>query len=128
MYNATDYAANFYECPTVAYSGEIDGQKQAADVMEKALGEEGMRLMHVIGPQTPHRYHPESKIEIGRRIDALAEKGREPYPRRIRFTTWTLSYPKMKWVRLDGLERHWERARLNADVTDDHTVQVTTGN
>ena len=128
MYNATDYAANFYHCPTVAYSGEIDRQKQAADAMEKALSGEGMRLTHVIGPQTPHRYHQESKVEISRRIDALAEKGRDPYPRRIRFTTWTLSYPKMKWVRLDGLERHWERARLNADVTDDHTVQVTTSN
>ena len=128
MYNATDYATNFYHCPTVAYSGEIDRQKQAADVMEKALAVEGMRLTHVIGPQTPHRYHPDSKIEISRRIDPLAERGRDPYPRRIRFTTWTLSYPKMKWVRLDGLEKHWERARLSADVVDDHTVQVTTGN
>jgi hypothetical protein len=34
----------------------------------------------------------------------------------------------MKWVRLDGLEKHWERARLNADVLDDHTIQVTTTN
>jgi len=128
MYNATDYATNFYQCPTVAYSGEIDRQKQAADVMEKALAVEGMRLTHVIGPQTPHRYHPDSKIEISRRIDPLAENGRDPYPRKIRFTTWTLSYPKMKWVKLDGLEKHWDRARLNADVLDDHTIQVTTGN
>ena len=37
MYDATDYAANLYNCPTVAYSGEIDRQKQAADMMEKAL-------------------------------------------------------------------------------------------
>ncbi len=128
MYNATDYASNLYHCPTVAYSGEIDRQKQAADVMERALASEGMRLTHLIGPQTAHRYHPDSKVEINRRIDALAEKGRDPYPRRIRFTTWTLAYPRMKWVRLDGLERHWDRARLNADVVDDHTVQVATAN
>jgi pimeloyl-ACP methyl ester carboxylesterase len=128
MYNATDYATNLFHCPTVAYSGEIDRQKQAADVMEKALAVEGMRLTHVIGSQTPHRYHPDSKIEISRRIDALAENGRDPYPRRIRFTTWTLSYPKMKWAELDGLEKHWERARLNAEVVDDHTIQVTATN
>ena len=30
MYDATDYAANLYNCPTVAYSGEIDRQMQAA--------------------------------------------------------------------------------------------------
>jgi hypothetical protein len=48
--------------------------------MEKALAVEGMRLTHVIGPQTPHRYHPDSKLEISRRVDAIAERGRDPYP------------------------------------------------
>ena len=31
-YNATDVAANFANAPLVAYSGEIDKQKQAADL------------------------------------------------------------------------------------------------
>ncbi|HYO83785.1 MAG TPA: prolyl oligopeptidase family serine peptidase, partial [Bryobacteraceae bacterium] len=48
MYNATDYAANLYNTPVVAYSGEIDRQKQAADAMEKAMAAEGMRLTHII--------------------------------------------------------------------------------
>ena len=26
LYDATDYAANLFNCPLVAYSGEIDGQ------------------------------------------------------------------------------------------------------
>src|SRR5207244_4496036 len=30
LYDCTDYAANLYNCPTVAYSGEIDTQRQAA--------------------------------------------------------------------------------------------------
>src|SRR6185369_3630069 len=42
LYDATDYAVNFFNCPLVAYSGEIDGQKQAADVMAKALAAEGI--------------------------------------------------------------------------------------
>ena len=33
MYDATEYAQNLFNLPTVAYSGEIDKQKQAADVM-----------------------------------------------------------------------------------------------
>ena len=28
------------------------------------MAEEGLRLIRVVGPQTPHRYHPDSKIEI----------------------------------------------------------------
>ena len=33
QYDATDYALNFFNLPLVAYSGELDGQKQAADIM-----------------------------------------------------------------------------------------------
>ena len=37
LYDCTDYALNLINCPTVAYSGERDRQKQAADMMAKAL-------------------------------------------------------------------------------------------
>src|SRR6478609_1107245 len=77
MYDATDYAVNLANTATVAYNGEIDPQRQAADAMERALKEEGLRMIRIVGPQTPHRYHPDSKIEIDRRLDAIAERGRE---------------------------------------------------
>src|SRR5262249_36233410 len=126
--DADDYAVNLFNCPTVAYSGEIDIQKQAADVMAEAMALEGMRLTHVIGPNTGHKYHPESKIAINRLIDAIAERGRDPYPRKVRFTTWTLAYNRMKWVVIDALGKHWERARLDAEIIDDHTVDVRSSN
>ncbi len=128
LYNADDYAVNLYNCPTVAYSGEINVQKQAADVMAEAMAREGMRLTHIIGPKTAHKYHPDSKIEIDRLINAIAERGRDPYPRRVRFTTWTLAYNRMKWVAIDALGKHWERARLDAEMADDHTVDVRSAN
>lgn len=128
MYNANDYALNLFNCPVVAYSGEIDIQKQAADVMAEAMAREGMRLTHIIGPNTAHKYHPDSKIEIDRLIDAIAERGRDPYPRKVRFTTWTLAYNRMKWVAIDGLSKHWERARLDAEIVGDHTVEVHSAN
>src|SRR3954447_2583524 len=88
LYNATDYAVNLFNLPVVAYNGEIDPQKQAADMMEKAMSAEGLRLERVVGPQTAHRYHPDSKPIINARIDAIAQRGRDPYPKQIRFTTW----------------------------------------
>ena len=36
MYDCTGYAANLAHLPTIAYSGEIDKQKQAADIMAVA--------------------------------------------------------------------------------------------
>src|SRR5437762_7439223 len=76
LYDSVDYAVNLYHCPTVAYSGEIDRQKQAADVMAGALKAEGIELTHIIGPKTAHAYHPQAKEKINRRIDSIASRGR----------------------------------------------------
>src|SRR4051812_26636404 len=128
-YDSTDYALNLSDCPTVAYSGEIDSQKQAADMMVKAAAAEGMELTHIIGPKTPHRYEAEAKKEINRRIDAIAEKGRDPTPSVVRFTTWTLQYNQMHWVTVDALEQHWERARVDAEfVPEENLINATTKN
>jgi dienelactone hydrolase len=128
MYDATDYAINLFNTPLVAYNGDQDGQKQAADAMERAMAAEGLRLARVIGPGTAHRYHPESKLQIEAIASAAARRGRDPYPRRIRFTTWTLAYNRMKWVVIDALGRHWERARLDAEITGDNSVEAHTAN
>jgi dienelactone hydrolase len=117
LYDCTDVAANLLQCPTVAYSGEIDAQKQAADVMAEALQAEGIALAHVIGPKTKHAYHPDSKREVERRLDSLALKGRDRYPKTIDFRTYTLKYNTMSWVTVDALGAHWERAHVRAELT-----------
>ena len=109
-YDATDYALNLFHCPTVAYSGELDKQRQAADVMEAALRAEGLPLIHLIGAKTEHRYQPETKRLLSTVVDALAARGKEMEPEEIRFTTRTLRYPNMHWFIALGLEKHWERA------------------
>src|SRR5262245_16588178 len=80
LYDATDYAVNLFNCPTVAYSGEVDRQKQAADLMAKALHTEGIELTHLIGPKTAHAYERGAKEEINRRIDSIVARGRDPLP------------------------------------------------
>ncbi len=127
-YDCTDWAGNLFHCPTVAYSGELDKQKQAADIMAEALDREGLSLKHVIGPGMGHKYHPDAKAEINRRIDSIAMIGRDWLPGHVRFTTWTLRYHQMHWVIVDGLEKHWERARVEAKVLDNGTITVATRN
>ena len=92
LYDCTDYAINLFNCPTVAYSGEIDRQKQAADMMAEALKEEGIELVHLIGAKAGHQYTPEAKAEINRRIDSIVEPAATLVPTQVRFTTWTLRY------------------------------------
>ena len=127
-YDSTDYALNLFNCPTVAYSGGIDPQKQAADMMAKALADVGIEMVHLIGPNTPHRYHPQAKEQINRRIDSIARRGRNPMPWHVKFTTWTLRYNRMLWLLLDGLDHHWEQAVVDAKITHPLDVEITTKN
>lgn len=128
LYDATEHAVNLHHVPLVAYSGEVDAQIQAARAMEKAMAAEGLLLTHIVGPKTAHRYEPNAKAEINRRIDLLAERGRERLPRRVRFVTHSLRYNQMAWVILDGLQEHWEPARVSADIASSNTIRVTTTN
>ncbi len=114
LYDCTDYALNLYNLPTVAYSGEIDSQKQAADMMAAALKKEGIELTHIIGPKTGHAYEPGAKKEVIRRIDSIVEHGRNPVPHTVRFATWTLRYNQCAWVTIDGLEKHWQKATISS--------------
>jgi dienelactone hydrolase len=127
MYDSTDYAANTFNIPIVAYSGEIDPQKQAADAMAAAMLEEGLKLEHVIGPNTAHAYEPTARQRVQDRLDQLAAKGRTPVPDEIRFTTWMLRYNKMFWITVDAMGQEWARARANAKIDGD-TITVTTTN
>ena len=115
LYDCTDWAENLRQCPTVAYSGELDSQKQAADIMAEALKREGLELVHVIGPKTKHRYHPQARDEVDRLVSALAAKGRVRFPQSVHFTTYTLRYNECDWITVDAIKRHWERARIEAE-------------
>lgn len=126
-YDSTDYAVNLAQCPTVAYNGDMDGQKQAADKMEEAITAEGLMLTRVIGPKTGHWYEESSKPKINAFVDAAVEKGRDKLPAHLRFTTWTLRYNQMAWLTVTGLGKHWERARVTGDVAG-NTVTLATEN
>lgn len=115
MYNASDYAQNFFNLPTVAYSGEIDNQKQAADVMEREMKKVGLTLTHIIGPKTGHSYEKAAKEEVNKLIDGFVSKGLPAAKDRkeIKFVTYTLRYNQCGWLTVTGLEKHWERAEVS---------------
>lgn len=125
MYDCPGYAVNLAHLPTIAYSGEIDSQKQAADIMAKAFEREGMKLLHVIGPKTAHSIHPESKKEIEAKLAEWAVKGIDHAPASLQFVTFTLSYNRMHWLTVDGLKEHWEEARVTAKPVGDELVVQT---
>jgi len=117
LYDCPPWSRNLLSCPTVAYSGEIDKQKQAADLMADSLEQHGLRLAHIIAPDTAHSIHPDSKNVIEQKMRSLAEHRLEnTLPRRLDFTTYTLKYNKHHWISIIGLEQHWKESYVRANV------------
>jgi pimeloyl-ACP methyl ester carboxylesterase len=119
FYDATDYARNLANFPLIAYHGELDKQKQSSDVMEAALAAEGLKLQRIIGPGVAHKYEDKAKAELDRRLAEYARQGRNPVPAEIHFTTYTLRYFRAFWIRVEGLEQHWQRADIDAKLLPD---------
>ncbi len=108
------YARNLLNTPVVAYSGEMDKQKKAADIMEEVLAREGLKLTHLIGPGKGHEYHPDQKKQVQAFVDAALDKGRDKEPAELHFQTRTLRYAEMRWLKVEGLGEHWTDARVDA--------------
>jgi predicted esterase len=116
IYDAVDYAENAFNVPVVAYSGDKDPQYQAAVNIEGLLKPKQIPMKHIVAPGLGHQFPPEwqQKAEEEYARHATPGKGRKLYPDRVRFVTYTLKYPECAWVQVGRLERHYERAVVDA--------------
>ena len=128
LYDSTDWSRNLLHCPTIAYSGELDIQKQAADIMAHSLFQERMVLTHIIGPKMGHRIDPGSAQEIEARMEDLARVGRERVPSVLNFVTYTLKYNQLHWLKVTGLKEHWEKSSVGASIQAGSRLGITTEN
>ncbi len=111
-----DYARNLLNVPLIAYSGENDRQRQAAEIMTEVLAKEGLTLKHLIGPKTEHKYEPETRKQVEAEVQAALLNPPASYPLAVTFQTKTLDYSKMYWVEVTGLGKHWEDSRVDAKL------------
>jgi len=126
LYDVPGYVSNLKNRPVIAYSGEIDPQKQAADLMINAAAAAGFNIPHLIGPATGHKFHPETKLEVAAKVDAAAQAGSPAAPEKVSLTTFTLRYNRMDWVEITGLQKHWEESSVNAVRTAPGQITLTT--
>jgi dienelactone hydrolase len=127
IYDAEDYALNAFNVPLVAYAGEDDPAIRCTTAMREALEREGfkfrqdglnwltgdLRAIFLFAAKTPHRWHPESKAASDKFINEAVAK-RVRFPDRIRFVTYTTRYNSCSWLRVGFLEKHYERADVEA--------------
>lgn len=129
IYDAVDYAENAAMTPVVAYAGEKDAQLQAARNIQAKLEPLKIPMTLLIGEKLPHQFPPaqQKRAEAEYAKYAAPGKGRAEYPERVRFVTYTLKYPGCDWVEFLGLDRHYEKAQIDA-TRHDNGFTVTTAN
>jgi len=111
IYDAVDYAENAFNVPVVAYSGEKDAQKKAADNIENALKgfKEPHQFTHLIAPGLEHQMPKPWQDKAEAEYRKYADKGRGD-AKRVRFVTYTPRFGVCDWVVVRALERTYERA------------------
>lgn len=129
IYDAYRYAPNVANVPVVAYSGEIDKQRQAAVNIEKAIetGSYPKPMVHLIGPGLEHKFPPEwqKKAEAELQKHVGDGKGRAAFPEKVRLTTFTLKNARCDWVEVLGLVRHYDPTLVDAQWTKAGVVATT---
>jgi Prolyl oligopeptidase family len=119
LHDCPPVVLNLTNLPTVAYSGGQDKQKEAADMMVAVAREAGLEIPYVIHPESAHVIHPDSKIEIESKIAAYAKAGRDPLPKHVSWSTFSLRNSRAYWLQLRQLEKHWTLAKVDAKLNDD---------
>jgi hypothetical protein len=111
IYDAVDYAPNIVNVPTVGYGGEIDPQLQASVNIREALEALALRpnALFLVGPQTPHRWHPDKKAESEA---FLSRNLPRRMPDRFQFVTFTPRYGRIWNWQVAALENTYARAEL----------------
>ena len=119
IYDAVDYAENVFNVPVVAYGGEQDAQLQAARNVEDRLKNLGLSMKLLVAPGLKHEFPQEWQKKMAEARSEYIAKGREDYPPRVRFVTYTLKYPECFWVNIGEMDRHYDEASVDAKRTED---------
>ena len=125
IYDAVDYAENAFDVPVVAYAGSEDPQLAAARNIEAKLKPLGIPMTLLVGMGLAHKFPPEWEKKAESEYAKPLAKGRPEYPPHVRFVTWTLKYPACDWVDILALERHYQRALVDAEYGDKGFVVKT---
>lgn len=131
IYDAVNYASNAFNVPIVAYSGEIDKQRQAAVNIEERLKTLKLseHMTHFVAPGLEHKFPPDWVKKVEGKLQEFVGVGKENplMPKAVNFTTFTLAQADCNWVKIFGLEQHYKEANVTG-TWDGKTFNVTTKN
>lgn len=144
--NMYEWMLNAFNMPFIGYVGEIDGTFSKHVAARRQLALEGLRpggrVVHIrrAGEGSARHCVPggaeyaayATDPEFRKKMDAIhlenLRRGRQS-PDHLRFVTFTTRYHRSHWASVDGMERHYERAEIEAKRTADRsTYEIRTKN
>lgn len=155
--NILDWSLNAFNLPLAGHDGDSDsgvsglppvpgepsrGQLESSLRVRAQLAREGFAsegepnflrakgtpAIFLISENTGHSVSPKVRQQVDEFLKTWGDRGRVS-PDHVRFLTYTTRYNRSYWVSLDGLEKHYERAEVDAERDAARkTYRITTGN
>jgi len=76
-----------------------------------------------------HSYQPyEDPAELARILAWAKDRQRDPWPRRVRYATWGLTWHRAHWVSIERMVEPWLAGRIDAEVKADNRIEVRADN
>lgn len=130
IYDAFEIARNATGVPFIGYGGEDDPQLQAStNILDQLKSEgfttktdgllttvEGLDFLRVVGAKMGHKVDPASRKTMDDFVKRFPVKKLAP---KIDFVTYSLKHPGWGGILILGLERHYDRAWVQAHASED---------
>lgn len=115
--------------PLVGFAGENDSQLAASVGIREQLGREGFTIpqtgphvwrgtdinaLFLVNPGAGHAHPTGETLRLRDAFTAANLARGRVVPDHVQFVTHTTRYPRSHWVTIDGLERHFDTARVDA--------------
>jgi hypothetical protein len=126
--NISEWALNIYNLPLAGHDGENDPGQLESSLRARAqlekegfpsvgdpdyLRSQGAPGLWMVSKETGHGTSPLVRQRLDAFLKEHGDKGQSS-PDHLRFLTYTTRYNRDYWVSLDGLEKHYERAEVDA--------------
>lgn len=123
------HAINIANVPLVGFAGENDAQLAASTSMREQLVAEGynvehpstyvwkpvdLRALFLASPNQGHAHPNGETLRLVNEFNAESFSKGRAVPDRIRFATYTTRYNKSYWITVDGMQKHFDRAYVDA--------------
>jgi hypothetical protein len=130
--NISEWALNIHNLPLAGHDGENDPGQLESSLRARAqlekegfpsvgdpdyLRSQGAPGLWMVSKATGHGTSPLVRQRLDAFLKEYGDKGQSS-PAHIRFLTYTTRYNRCYWISIDGLEKHYERAEVDARRAD----------